>query len=531
MKTRAGYLVAAVLMTAVVMLAALFPAAAFPSTAAASQPAAFPPAAAALLVNEPAGWEARDLPSDLEPACSGLTGVWGSSAADVYAVSSCGRLLHCDGQAWSLRDPGPLAAAGLEYDSSIRAIWGAPSFGLCIAGSERGEEAGPRSAVYHYDDDGRWAIYPLEAGDSAAINGLWGASASDVYAVGGDDVMGCIFHWDGAAWTPSTDDTGDALLDIQLQGVWGSSGSDVFAVGGGISTDGMGLVLHHDGSGWLPMDIGPVGNLRGVWGSSAADVFAVGLGGAILHYDGSDWTTQEGAAGADLCAVWGSSASDVFAAGYDAAAGTAIILRYDGSTWSAMAGVNGPEALRGLWGSSAADVWSVGDAGAVLHYAGPQPQPEPGPQPEPAAPADPSPAPPGNDPQGDADASPRPIIAGLDGDSGRPGEDLTVTISGSHLGGATAVDFGAGITVVGLSVVSENELSASITIDPNAGGGRRTISVTTPQGTATSPGGFAVQGPASRVRLWVYIAAAAGAAAAVAALALLASGRIFRTAR
>ena len=63
-----------------------------------------------------------------------------------------------------------------------------------------------------------------------------------------------------------------------LDGIWGSSGSDVFAVGSG------GTILHYDGSGWTPMTSGITTYLYGVWGGSSNDVFTVGDGGTILHY-------------------------------------------------------------------------------------------------------------------------------------------------------------------------------------------------------------------------------------------------------
>jgi hypothetical protein len=66
--------------------------------------------------------------------------------------------------------------------------------------------------------------------------------------------------------------TGDTL-----DGVWGSSGSDVFAVG----EDG--TILHYDGSSWSSMSSGTGEWLYGVWGSSGSDVFAVGDSGTILH--------------------------------------------------------------------------------------------------------------------------------------------------------------------------------------------------------------------------------------------------------
>lgn len=55
-----------------------------------------------------------------------------------------------------------------------------------------------------------------------------------------------------------------------LRGVWGASGSDVFAVGE------VGTIIHYDGSVWTSMDSGTTENLKAVWGSSGSDVFAVG---------------------------------------------------------------------------------------------------------------------------------------------------------------------------------------------------------------------------------------------------------------
>ncbi|MDM8539540.1 choice-of-anchor D domain-containing protein [Desulfococcaceae bacterium HSG9] len=66
-----------------------------------------------------------------------------------------------------------------------------------------------------------------------------------------------------------------------LNGVWGSSGSDVFAVGNS------GTIVHYDGNAWSEMDSGTTWvEFDGVWGSSGSDVFAVGSFGNIRHYDG-----------------------------------------------------------------------------------------------------------------------------------------------------------------------------------------------------------------------------------------------------
>ncbi len=96
-------------------------------------------------------------------------------------------------------------------------------------------------------------------------------------------------HYNGTRWSGPTIETGSAL-----NGVWGSSSTDVFAVGAG------GTILHYNGTTWGTQSSGTTSNLYGVWGSSAADVFAVGADATILHYDGMSWSTQTNGTGSHL---------------------------------------------------------------------------------------------------------------------------------------------------------------------------------------------------------------------------------------
>ena len=101
-----------------------------------------------------------------------------------------------------------------------------------------------------------------------------------------------------------------------------------------------------------------------------------------------------------------------------------------------------------------------------------------------------------------------PVIEGLAADSGRRGEALTVTITGSNLKAATAVSFGAGITIKEFRAVSDTEMTVRLIIGSEAELGARDFTVTTPLGTATSPGGFTVNEGASWSHLWIYLAVA-----------------------
>lgn len=101
-----------------------------------------------------------------------------------------------------------------------------------------------------------------------------------------------------------------------------------------------------------------------------------------------------------------------------------------------------------------------------------------------------------------------PVVEGLAADSGRRGEALTVTITGANLKGATAVSFGAGITIKEFRAVSDTEMTVRLTIGSEAELGPRDFTVTTPLGTATSPGGFTVNEAARWSHLWIYLAVA-----------------------
>jgi hypothetical protein len=68
-----------------------------------------------------------------------------------------------------------------------------------------------------------------------------------------------------------------------LSGVWGASDTQVYAVG-----DGM-VILFFDGSTWAKVPTPNITTnltrkLHAVWGAGANNVYAVGDGGTILHY-------------------------------------------------------------------------------------------------------------------------------------------------------------------------------------------------------------------------------------------------------
>jgi hypothetical protein len=277
-----------------------------------------------------AEWEWQNPPSEGYY----LRGIWGSSGTDIFAVGCDGGILHYDGSTWSPMSSGTTAC--------LMDVWGSSSTDVFAVGSYYDGDGSWVSATLHYDGS-TWST--MEIGTTNSLRGVWGSSGSDVFAVGYGTIRHYDGSTWASMDTETT--TGPSSVSLEpvsetisspmsivttayLDGIWGSSGTDVFAVGGPAPWS-PGKILHYDGTTWSAMEGGTTNSLLGVWGSSSHDALAVGLRGTILHYDGSTWSPMSSGTTEYLWGVWGSSGTDVFAVGY-----YGTILHYDGSTWSPM---------------------------------------------------------------------------------------------------------------------------------------------------------------------------------------------------
>lgn len=87
---------------------------------------------------------------------------------------------------------------------------------------------------------------------------------------------------------------------------------------------------------------------------------------------------------------------------------------------------------------------------------------------------------------------PAPTVTSVTPNTGTRGQTLSPVITGTNFTGASAVSFGAGITVNSYTVNSATQITADITIAADATPGARDVSVTTPGGTGTLNNGFTV---------------------------------------
>jgi hypothetical protein len=91
-----------------------------------------------------------------------------------------------------------------------------------------------------------------------------------------------LHRWNGSTWSPDTSLVLTGATSGYLYGIWGSSASDVYAVGNSADTN-VPLLYHKDGANWTESSpVLPIGwrsdYLYSVWGSGASDVYAVGSG-------------------------------------------------------------------------------------------------------------------------------------------------------------------------------------------------------------------------------------------------------------
>jgi hypothetical protein len=193
---------------------------------------------------------------------------------------------------------------------------------------------------------------PMSSGTTNNLNGLWGSSGSDVFAVGDS---GTILHYDGTAWSAMASPT-----TSNLNSIWGSSSTNAIAVGDS------GTILRYDGLNWLTVLSSTTNNLNSVWGGSPAYAYAVGDDGTFLFYNNGSWSVPmpPGTFTGNLNAIWGLSGLDLFVVG-------------DGGTIGHFGGIPGgfmdsgtTENLKDIWGSSSRNVFAVGSNGTFLVYDG-----------------------------------------------------------------------------------------------------------------------------------------------------------------
>lgn len=268
---------------------------------------------------------------------------------------------------------------GTMYHRGATGAWTATMVGNAIEwiwGSGPGDVyASVHSALYHSSGDDVWTQVPLPS-VARYVYGIWGASASEVFvAVGYDDgITGAIVHLRAGTWTVEP----TAWLMI---GVWGSSATDVWAIGRRYEA-----LYWSKGDGTWVSKVASNGTAQSaVWGSGPGDVYVVlsptqgRTDKAFVAHSQPDgrFAIEHGVAAEELLTVWGSGPRDVYMAGRTLtelfSTDKAVVYHSTGDgQWTALQLHNAVTRIDVIWGSSASDVYMGGysdanKAGAFLH--------------------------------------------------------------------------------------------------------------------------------------------------------------------
>ncbi len=319
-----------------------------------------------------------------------LNGLGGSGSSSVYAAGERGALYHYNGTDWIMENIRNTDTVDRRQND-------------CIAFSQGAFSVGARYSCSEFKN-GVWTCGTISGGTMREMRGVWGSSATDVYAVGGAAAAPQFWRWDGSAWTQMTPlpgnpqnsytaiagnsstqfiavgyngqitrGTGSAVgswadesfasMTSDFYGVWSAASNDYYAVGG----DGTTPVIYRSQTAgtWLQVTTVPAAtgfDLKAIWGATGAGVWAVGTSGKIWRStDGTNFSNYTSPVTDDLYAVWGSSGSDVWAAGANGA-----LIRYTGSSWNVVSSSSGA-AVGALAAASSTQVWAM-DSGANIQY-------------------------------------------------------------------------------------------------------------------------------------------------------------------
>ena len=323
-------------------------------------------------------------------AGAGRTDLWIGGEAD-FGNEGSGHLLHFDAGRWII-EPSSLALNKAIWASADDDVWVVGAQGLSLPG-----------AIYHIRGGGPPELTVFD--DVGLLTDVWGASASDIYAVGVDFTTNVesALHWDGSAWTSIPGVAGRRVAGTGPDDVWIAS---------------FGGLLHFDGAAWsrVPaLDGVPVVALSL---AARGDVWLVtDRGGGLMQAEHLDATglhvsLQTTSFNEQLTSISATSNHDVWVVGssFDVSGRHGYLSHYDGQSW--VRGVDAPTSLErvahvagfgdiavggeggmvqlaagpppgftdlrlgtsadlaGVFGSAPTDMWAVGEGGTTLHYDG-----------------------------------------------------------------------------------------------------------------------------------------------------------------
>lgn len=324
-------------------------------------------------------YDGRSWLKETSGTTNSLAGVSGSSSTDVYAVGNAGTILHFNGSAWSVMADTAHQNFASVWVATTTAVYATGSLGQLwkwdgVIWAKLGGLASPTNCfsvwassatnvfaacaggvLLHYDGT---TVTTISSGQLNALNAVWGADSTHIYAVGDN---GTVLHSTdgGGSWPAITNSFSGNLLSA-----WGLNATTFYAGGA------QGTIQQSNGTTLSISFQEHTDALNSVWGTAVGNAYAVGGNGVVVHYDGTSWTTAATLGASFLNSVWGSASNDIYAVGAGVPAPRVVIYHStNGTTWTpdSVTLATGDGNLNAVWGASSTSLYAVGDGGVIVH--------------------------------------------------------------------------------------------------------------------------------------------------------------------
>jgi hypothetical protein len=224
----------------------------------------------------------------------------GTSGADVWAVGEKGRITHWNGAAFTEFTSGTTATLYGVWAAAANDAW-------AVGGTPEGGTSQPNDVLLHYDGSS-WQPSPLPKTLGRTFFKVWGTASDNLYVVG---ELGTLWHRTGTTW--ALEASSPPLARGNLTTVSGCSASEVYAVGG---QD----VLVWDGTSWQQSSVSArlSNTVNGVSCGSPGAVILVGSAGVKDRLVQGQWQDDFPLEPHnDFHGAWADAAGGYWAAGGD----------------------------------------------------------------------------------------------------------------------------------------------------------------------------------------------------------------------
>jgi hypothetical protein len=237
--------------------------------------------------------------------------------------------------------------------SALLAIWGSSASDVWVVGGRPSDDASGGPTVLHYNGT---AWETMDTGETSLdLWWIFGFSGGPVF-MGGSG--GAILKYEGGSFERMTTPGTGVVF-----GIWGASADDVWAVGGQFGGGGGGFAWHYDGSTWTADETAPNDiTLFKNNGRNASDMWIVGEAGTTVHWDGGALTREDVPTDASFFSI-GCSSARCLAVGGEV--GRGVVYENEGSGWNS-ARKDDSQELRGACVASDTSASAVGNSGVLM---------------------------------------------------------------------------------------------------------------------------------------------------------------------